>query len=320
MSRHPIASRPSELNGQAGKLLQITRVDTLTNRLTLEETPGSDGAQIKIRLWDGKGQVGEQAVWIPLDGGIKIHFSRGTYKSGDYWLIPARTSRKEVEWPPYQVPNIHPLPQFRRGTQHHYSRLALYQGENRIVYDCRRRFSPLTRVTDAMHIIGINWENDEIYSHRDLERGGRLKGGLEIHLDTRLDEAYIERIAACMIVTIETETLGGGKEITVINGRFGLKNDGHTIAWSWHEDDILPWFRRLLNRIFNDMRHPVRVRVTLKGSTIWCRRGNELIYLDGQAFGIPGHRAEDRPRIHLALPSGGGLKASDFESWFYIRE
>ncbi len=82
----------------------------------------------------------------------------------------------------------------------------------------------------------------------------------------------------------------------------------------------MPWFRRLLTAIFNDMRHPVRMRLTLKGSAIWSRRGNEFIYLDGQAFGIPGHQAENRLRIHLALPSGGNQKASDFESWFYIRE
>ncbi len=196
-----VVSDNYELNDQPGALLQITRVDTLTNRLTLESSAGGDGAHIKIRLWDGKGEVGQQPAWIPLDGGIKIHFSRGTYKNGDFWLIPARTSTKEVEWPPYQVPNTHPLPQFRRGTQHYYSRLAFTrwhqgQGEFRSIYDCRRRFTPLPTAIDAMHIIGINWENDEIYSHRDLDRGGRLKGGLEIHLDARLDQAYAERIAA----------------------------------------------------------------------------------------------------------------------------
>src|SRR6266567_3181840 len=137
-----VVSDRTEINGELGKLPQITRVDTLTNLLTLDSSLGSDGAQITIRLWDGKGKVDKHRALIPLDGGIKIQFSEGTYKSGDFWLIPARTSTKEVEWPPYQAPNTHPLPQTRRGTQHHYSRLAyirLYQGEtrtdNRTVYD-----------------------------------------------------------------------------------------------------------------------------------------------------------------------------------------
>jgi len=42
-------------------------------------------------------------------------------------------------------------------------------------------------------------------------------------------------------------------------------------------------------------------------------------YLDGQAFGKPGMRADGKtPRIDLNLPSGSGARASDFESWFYV--
>ena len=63
----------------------------------------------------------------------------------------------------------------------------------------------------------------------------------------------------------------------------------------------------------------VRVRVTLKGHTIFSQHGDDIIYLDGQAFGKPGMRADGKtPRIDLNLPSGSGARASDFESWFYI--
>lgn len=119
-----VVSDQTELSGQPGKLAQITRVDTLTNQLTLNSSLGSDGEQIKIRLWDGKGEISELDTWLPLDAGIRLQFSRGTYNRGDYWLIPARTSTKEVEWPPYENPNIHPIPQLRHGVEHRYIRLA----------------------------------------------------------------------------------------------------------------------------------------------------------------------------------------------------
>jgi hypothetical protein len=46
--------------------------------------------------------------------------------------------------------------------------------------------------------------------------------------------------------------------------------------------------------------------------------GGAVAYLDGQAFGAQGTRADGSPRIDLALPSGALAKASDFESWFYL--
>src|SRR5262249_37395665 len=62
-----------------------------------------------------------------------------------------------------------------------------------------------------------------------------------------------------------------------------------------------------------------RVRVTLKGRTLFSHRGADVIYLDGQAFGKAGVRADGQtPRIDLILPSGSGARASDFESWFYL--
>jgi hypothetical protein len=38
--------------------------------------------------------------WIELEDGIEIQFQPdGTYHTGDYWLIPARTATGDVEWP-----------------------------------------------------------------------------------------------------------------------------------------------------------------------------------------------------------------------------
>ena len=337
-----VVSDRTEFNGELGKLPQITRVDTLTNLLTLDSSLGSDGAQITIRLWDGKGKVDKHRAWIPLDGGIKIQFSEGTYKSGDFWLIPARTSTKEVEWPPYQAPNTHPLPQIRRGTQHHYSRLAfirLYQGQqqsdNRTVYDCRRRFTPLPEVIDAMHIVGINWDNDSRHSRKSLkwkepkqqeryEEHEAQEEGLKIWFDHAPDPYSIK--AETMIVTLESNLPGGGEASFVMHGDIRVSNN--VITWHWKKREKEGWLAKLFEetdegfrRLFDKPEHFVRVRVTLKGHAIWRSIDNRCIYLDGQAFGIPGtHRHDRGRRTALQFPTGSGAKASDFESWFYMRE
>lgn len=325
----------TEFNGESGKLAQITRVDTLTNQLTLDSSLGSDGTQITIRLWDGKGEIDKHRAWIPLDGGIKIKFSEGTYKRSDFWLIPARTSTKEVEWPPYQVPNTHPAPQARRGTQHHYSRLAYIRprhgqepGEKGVTHDCRRRFRPLPDVIDAMHVIGINWENDSSHSRKSMrwkESEEAQEEGLKIWLDRAPDPNSIK--AATVIVTLETNIPGGGEGSFILHGNISVREN--VIIWHWKKREKEGWLARLFEetdeafrRLFDKPEHFVRVRVTLKGHAIWRGLVDRCIYLDGQAFGIPGTDRHDsgRQRTALQFPTGAGAKASDFESWFYIRE
>jgi hypothetical protein len=75
--------------------------------------------------------------------------------------------------------------------------------------------------------------------------------------------------------------------------------------------------------------HLQRIRITLRGHFIWRTVNDRRIYLDGQAFGIPGTETSGHKplptetagnHIDLLFPSGTGRPASDFESWFYIRE
>lgn len=62
-----------------------------------------------------------------------------------------------------------------------------------------------------------------------------------------------------------------------------------------------------------------RVRVKLAGRALFSGAGANQIYLDGQAFGTPGVRADQvTANVALQLPSGNSAKASDFESWFYL--
>ena len=59
-----------------------------------------------LRRWDQRAETGVLDVtestnaWIDLEDGVQIQFQLGgTYYTGDYWLIPARTATRDVEWP-----------------------------------------------------------------------------------------------------------------------------------------------------------------------------------------------------------------------------
>ena len=111
------------------------------------------GKARKLRRWDQTVSAGvngvkaDLAVWIDLENGIQVGFGPGDYRSGDYWLIPARTATGQIEWP--TNPNGTPKPQSPNGIRHHYCRLALIQssgGKLSFVADCRKPFPTLTEI------------------------------------------------------------------------------------------------------------------------------------------------------------------------------
>ena len=77
-----------------------------------------------------EGAVAAQAgVWIELEAGVEVRFDGGgEYRSGDYWLIPARVVGGDVEWP--VDGNGAPISQLPHGIDHHYCRLALVDSED----------------------------------------------------------------------------------------------------------------------------------------------------------------------------------------------
>ena len=179
-----------ELNGQFGQLAQIDKVDTATREITLlnvapqplAATPtGVNAARHpKLRRWDQADQTGAPATaqgiktagqWLPLEDGVSVQFSQsGQYRTGDYWLIPARTASGELEWPPYEVPNLNPQPQPRLGIEHHYCRLALIRVQDGIidknVTDCRNIFPPLTELTCDGRQTGAARDQDQLGQRR----------------------------------------------------------------------------------------------------------------------------------------------------------
>lgn len=144
-----------ELADQRGHLVQIDTVNPATREITIKTAtplPVIDETRHpKLRRWDQSGATATaDGVEIttdemPLEGGIEVQFSGGTYRSGDYWLIPARaaisTETGSIEWEGLQSPH---------GIHHHYCPLALVDFDGSkfsLNSDCRHLFPPLTDIT-----------------------------------------------------------------------------------------------------------------------------------------------------------------------------
>ena len=121
------------------------------------------GPHARLRRWDQKGDAATAEGititnnWMPLEDGLEVRFSGDYFKSGDYWLIPARTATKyeqgHIEWPYDDLTNT-PLAQLPLGIHHAYCPLALVGFEAPMfksshLSDCRKIFPPLIEVTEG---------------------------------------------------------------------------------------------------------------------------------------------------------------------------
>ena len=346
-----------ELNGLPGQLAQIDTVDAATRQIMLQgaapkplaaNPTGVDAARHpKLRRWDQADQAAAPvsasgikvaATWLPLEEGVSVQFSAGQYRPGDYWLIPARTATGDLEWPPFEVPNLNPQPQPRLGIEHHTCRLALIRVQDGVIdkdiTDCRKLFPPLTELTTAgakpaLHIVKVNWENDSPLDSKVFQ-----EAGLRITLDGPPDPASISN--ETVVVMIDLPYTSGDqtnplfRQPVAVLGQVGVDPaDPTTIVWRYVEQAtggggnvaVGPAIGHLvLPRIPREVvaRNALPVRVTLKGHVIWSQAGNPPRYLDGQAFGRPVVDANNRAHTSLIFPSGDGARASDFESWLYI--
>jgi len=96
--------------GIASPLLQVTELDPAGGRVLLSGDPtiGAIAARHPLlRRWDqqGPGLSGgavsvAEGAWLNLEDGVQVWFQAGgSYRTGDYWIIPARTLTADVEWP-----------------------------------------------------------------------------------------------------------------------------------------------------------------------------------------------------------------------------
>lgn len=165
-------------------LLRVQAIDRLGLTVTLSGSPdrnvGVDPSRHPLlRRWDhqsgdptegglqladdGAALITESADggWLDLEDGLQIQFQPGPpfapphrYRTGDYWLIPARAATADVEWPTQPSrdasgsPATAPLALAPAGIHHRYAPLALVaineSGQvTAVSRDCRKRFNAL---------------------------------------------------------------------------------------------------------------------------------------------------------------------------------
>jgi hypothetical protein len=152
---------------KAEPLRQIEKIDSARNQVTVKghasKIGGHPDKHPLLRRWDQKQgdprrggldlrdgaallKEGDgDKFWLALENGIQIQFTTrepvNQYRTGDYWLIPARTAIGNVEWPrrggePDDVPP--------RGIDRHYAPLAIvaFNPQNILETqaDCRLKF------------------------------------------------------------------------------------------------------------------------------------------------------------------------------------
>lgn len=185
----------TDLQQAPGILVQVSNVEgniITVNPATIVRPDGSTGGStpvwaanknFRVRRWDmvkdaaapgtDRGEINlNKSAWIKLEDGVEVEFIAGTYRSGDYWLIPARTNTGKIEW----SPDTH---QFPRGVKHHYAKLAvttLAIGAAPVwtrVSDCRPLFPPITELTSLFYAGGDGQEVPPL-----TELPATLKAGL----------------------------------------------------------------------------------------------------------------------------------------------
>jgi hypothetical protein len=148
-----VLSDRTELAGEPGTIAEITDVDEASRILSLSapvSDPG-DGYFPRVRRWDQKRApipVSEATTeWFELEDGIKIMFTKPGFRTGDFWVIPAREAPGEIE----EFTDAPP-----RGIEHHYCRLAVvtWQEDNDeelsfTAEECVPWFPPLTERSQA---------------------------------------------------------------------------------------------------------------------------------------------------------------------------
>lgn len=161
-----------ELLGQPGPLVQVLRTEgnvvtvDLATRVGHELDVALFHGNPRVRRWDGVTDLKPAAIananagWEEMaQDGIEVKFAPGSYRIGDYWLIPARTATAAIEWPQEGGKPAFLAP---AGVLRAFARLALLEFQGGAwtskITDCRPRFPSLTELTQ-LHYVGGDGQN-----------------------------------------------------------------------------------------------------------------------------------------------------------------
>ena len=162
-----------ELLGLPGVLAQVVKVEGQTLSVDPASVAAGDSlawtaglVHPKLRRWDQTSQgdsvlqdgampvvesTAAQPEWLDLEDGIQVQFAAGgEYRTGDYWLIPARVATGDIEWPEEAQGTPAMLPP--QGIEHHYAPLGYvtFDGKQWNIQSCTCTFNPLSSCFAAL--------------------------------------------------------------------------------------------------------------------------------------------------------------------------
>lgn len=154
-----VSSSRQRLSGLPGVLARVDDVvgDALTLSLlegavvsTLQTVLGQEG--VVVRRWDSVNVVNiDTAAANNIEDGLQVNFSAGTYRSGDFWLMPLRTSvvpgrGTQIDWP--SSGGVHEARTSQAPVKYRtpLATLDFSAGVWRVVHDCRTLYPPLGTV------------------------------------------------------------------------------------------------------------------------------------------------------------------------------
>lgn len=223
----------TELSGALTSLFEIESVKPELKQIQLKTSANTFQGKpnLKLRRWDMSGTGLQNGAplptsWTNVENGIQLMFSSGTYKAGDYWLIPARTATASIEWPRDATQNS--LPKLPLGVERHYARLALIKVSNGNITtdDCRSNFPALTEIC----------AEDICYSNRGCTESTATT------VQEALDELCHKRDGACTFIAFPGrgwekvfDKIADGADAQIcfqageypLNNIAGIKNKGH---------------------------------------------------------------------------------------------
>ncbi len=163
-----------ELAQVPGQLVLVDKADEASRTITLQGqmvtagggvvalaiSRGADEHHPRVRRWDGSlRKVNEIDVtdsgrdWIELGQGVRVSFQLDgseTFRTGDYWLIPARTVDGTITWVPDEL-------QLRHGPSHRYACLSVVEFDGstwKVIEQCQRWFPSLDELIHLRYVGG----------------------------------------------------------------------------------------------------------------------------------------------------------------------
>ena len=171
-----VTDETHELNGLPGLFVNVVELNGTTITVDTAVTDIDMGRNPRMRLWNNDETDGllvptDPTAWLELEDGVQVRCSEDQlttgvdiFRTGDYWLIPARVETANVEWPVDSASE--PLSLSPQGVEHHYCRLAVLRWiegdtENDAgweIDDCRQIFPPVTELTSLFYLGGDGQE------------------------------------------------------------------------------------------------------------------------------------------------------------------